>query len=55
MISGVEKLIAVTSAIGKRARAAKKKNMETTPISPRTTWPNGREVFIAVQISRRQA
>ena len=55
MINGVEKVIAVTSAIGRRAKAANKKNMETTPINPRATWPNGRDVFIAVQISRRQA
>jgi len=50
-----EKPMAVTSAIGTRASAAKPQNMAATPNSPRATCPNGRRVCIAVHTSPRQA
>ncbi len=55
VISGDTKLMVVTSTIGRRASAAKLRNMPPAAISPRPRWPSGREVRSAAASSRRHA
>src|ERR1043166_7077185 len=53
--SGAANVIVVTATIGRRASAAKLKNMPATLIMPRARWPKGREGRNAAASSPRPA